>query len=100
MHASQVFAVGSIQEHGTVRGGTGWGAELARIWHKPLFVYDQDQRSWFRWTDAAWEPELEPVIPSEVFAGIGTQHLREDGCAAIEGLFRRTFGEPRGTVGG
>ncbi len=94
MHASQVFAVGSIQADGTVRGGTGWGAELARIWHKPLFVYDQDQRSWFNWTGAAWEPELEPVILSEVFAGLGTQHLREDGCAAIEALFRRTFGEP------
>jgi hypothetical protein len=83
-----------VQEDGTVRGGTGWGAELARIWNKPLFVYDQAKRSWFRWSGEAWELAPHPSIASEVFAGIGTQHLTEDGQAAIEGLFRRTFGEP------
>jgi hypothetical protein len=93
-NASQVFVVGIIQEDGTVRGGTGWGAELARLWKKPLFVFDQNRRSWFRWNGSAWEIASQPVITSDAFAGIGTQRLSEDGRAAIVDLFVRTFGEP------
>jgi hypothetical protein len=31
---------------------------------------------------------------SESFAGIGTQHLTDDGKKAIHDLFARSFGEP------
>ena len=27
----------------TVKGGTGWGAEFAKLCNKPLFVFDQDK---------------------------------------------------------
>jgi hypothetical protein len=94
-NASQVFVVGTIQEDNTVRGGTGWGAELARLWKKPLFVFDQNKRSWFRWSGTAWEIANQPSIISESFAGIGTQNLTEDGRQAIRDLFLRSFGEPR-----
>jgi hypothetical protein len=90
----QVFAVGVVQADGTVKGGTGWGVELARLWHKPLFVFDQTQRAWFRWSGTAWEPAAAPVITSERFAGIGTQTLSDDGRAAIRDLFQRSFGDP------
>ena len=93
-NANQVFVVGSIQNDGTVRGGTGWGAELARLWKKPLYVFDQQRRGWFRWSGSAWEICAAPSIVSESFAGIGTQHLTDDGRAAIAELFQRTFGEP------
>lgn len=92
--ASQVFVVGSIQDDGTVRGGTGWGAELARLWKKPLFVFDQSKKGWFRWSGKAWELASSPVITSESFAGIGTQNLTDDGRAAIHDLFLRSFGQP------
>jgi len=92
--ANQVFAIGVIQEDSTVRGGTGWGVELARLWKKPLFVFDQEKRAWFRWSGRAWEIVTAPVITSEAFAGIGTQSLSEDGRAAIRELFVRSFGEP------
>jgi len=92
--ASQVFVVGAIQEDGTVRGGTGWGAELARLWKKPLFVFDQNKRAWFRWSGAAWEIAHAPVLKSECFAGIGTQNLTEEGRTAINDLFLRSFGQP------
>ncbi len=92
--ASQVFVVGEIQHDNTVRGGTGWGAELARLWGKPLFVYDQPKRAWFKWSGAAWEIAHMPAITSESFAGIGTQNLDEEGKKAIRDLFRRSFGEP------
>lgn len=93
-NASQVFVVGAIQEDNTVRGGTGWGAELSRLWKKPLFVYDQDKRAWFRWSGSAWEIANLPVITSEAFAGIGTQNLTEHGREAIRDLFARSFPSP------
>jgi hypothetical protein len=92
--ASQVFVVGAIQDDGTVRGGTGWGAELARLWKKPLFVFDQQRGKWSRWTGSAWEEAILPVITSESFAGLGTQNLTNEGKAAIQELFLRSFGEP------
>jgi hypothetical protein len=93
-HASQVFVVGAVQDDNTVRGGTGWGAELARLWKKPLFVFDQNKGTWLKWSGAAWELAGHPSITHESFAGIGTQHLTEDGRRAIEDLFRRSFGDP------
>ncbi|MFT3773841.1 MAG: AAA family ATPase [Minicystis sp.] len=93
-NASQVFVVGTIQDDNTVRGGTGWGAELARLWKKPLYVFDQTKRSWFRWGGTAWEITSLPTITSESFAGIGTQNLTEEGRQAIHDLFLRSFGDP------
>lgn len=93
IQARQVFVVGYIQEDGTVRGGTGWGAELARLWKKPLYVFDQDQNAWRHWNGRSWEPITRPAITAETFAGIGTQRLSDEGRAAIQDLFRRSFGE-------
>jgi hypothetical protein len=93
-HASQVFVVGAVQDDNTVRGGTGWGAELARLWKKPLFVFDQKKGAWLKWSGTAWQLAGQPSIGSESFAGIGTQHLTEEGRRAIEDLFRRSFGDP------
>lgn len=93
-NAGQVFVVGSIQADNTVRGGTGWGAELARLWKKPLFVYDQTKRAWFRWSGTAWEIANQPVITNEGFAGIGTQNLTDEGRQAIRDLFARSFPQP------
>ncbi len=89
--ADQVFVVGAIQPDNTVRGGTGWGAELSKLWKKPLFVFDQSKRGWFQWSGTAWEIAHMPVITSENFAGIGTQDLTEEGRTAIRELFARSF---------
>ena len=43
----EIYVVGWIQEDGTVRGGTGWGAEFAKLCNKPLFVFDQAKGRWF-----------------------------------------------------
>lgn len=93
-NANQVFAIGVIQEDSTVRGGTGWGVELSRLWKKPLFVFDQEKRAWFRWSGKAWEITGAPVITAESFAGIGTQSLSDEGRRAISELFVRSFGDP------
>lgn len=87
----QVFVVGQIQQDGTVRGGTGWGAELARRWNKQLYVFDQMQNQWYYWDSQAWIP-AEPVITSHLFAGTGTANVTPEGRRAIEELFKRSFG--------
>ncbi len=91
----QVFVVGQIQDDGTVRGGTGWGAELARRWKKELYVFDQQQRGWFSWDGAKWQ-SAEPSIDSPMFAGTGTARLTDSGRQAIEDLFARSFGPEAG----
>lgn len=96
-NASEVFAVGIIQDDNTVRGGTGWGVELARLWKKPLFVFDQERKSWFRWSGRAWEMTQPPEISADSFAGVGTQSLTDEGRRAIAELFMRSFGEPATT---
>ena len=90
--ASEVFVVGSLQDNGTVRGGTGWGAELARLWSKPVCVFDQEKGAWFRWDATRWREEAAPTIERKSFAGIGTTKLTTEGSAAIERLFEASFG--------
>lgn len=86
----QVFSVGWIQTDDTVKGGTGWGVELAKWFSRPLSVYDQDRRAWFTWIDNRWEPDT-PLIRHDTFAGTGTRHLTADGRRAIRDLFDRSF---------
>ncbi|MFK4765703.1 hypothetical protein ACI3L3_13120 [Desulfobaculum sp. SPO524] len=88
----EVFVVGSIQEDGTVTGGTGWGAEYAKICNKPLYVFDQSKDAWFKWAKAQWEEVKEPVVGHHHFAGTGTRFLEENGKKALEDLFFRSFG--------
>lgn len=90
--ANQVFVIGLILENGTVKGGTGWAAELAKHLKKQLYVYDQEKRSWFTWDTEKWIDAKAPTIQSRRFTGTGTRHLSDDGRAAIEGLYERSFG--------
>lgn len=90
--AAEVFVVGTILPDKTVKGGTGWAAELARHWEKPLFVFDQEKRSWMSWENGDWAPQAEPRITKTRFCGTGTRFLSDDGRRAIQELFARSFG--------
>ena len=90
-NAQAIYVVGKILDDDTVMGGTGWGAEFAKLCNKPLFVFDQDRDAWSHWTEAAWQPAPAPVIRHPHFAGTGTRHLRDNGKAAIERLFANSF---------
>jgi hypothetical protein len=90
-----VIAVGWIQPDNTVKGGTGWGVELAKLFNRPLHVYDQDRQAWFAWREHHWVPE-EPVISDKTFAGTGTRNLTGEGSRALTDLFERSFGPARG----
>ena len=87
----EIFVVGTIQEDGTVTGGTGWGAEFAKICNKPLYVFSQDKAAWFTWENDAWKPIDPPVIRQAHFTGTGTRFLEDAGKQAIADLFARSF---------
>ena len=91
----EVYVVGAILDDLTVRGGTGWGAEFAKLCNKPLFVFDQSKDGWFRWSGSAWESLATaeaPVIAHPHFTGTGTRTLADNGRKAIHELFDRSFG--------
>lgn len=88
----QVFCVGWIKADNTVKGGTGWGAEFAKLCNKPLYVFDQREAGWFQWQNSAFELcEQPPVITEAQFTGTGTRLLEESGRQAITDLFQRTW---------
>ena len=87
----EIFVVGRILEDRTVKGGTGWGAEFAKLCNKPLFVFDQVRSTWFHWTGDDWEPAAAPRITHPHFTGTGTRFLEAAGREAIDALFARSF---------
>ncbi len=90
-NGQEIYVVGRILDDGTVKGGTGWGAEFAKLCNKPLYVFDQADDAWFRWNGDAWAEEQTPTITHTRFAGTGTRFLKDNGREAIEALFARSF---------
>ena len=91
-NAQEIYLVGKINDDDTVTGGTGVAAEYAKIFNKPLYVFDQDRDGWFRWAGEGWKNESAPVIRQPLFCGTGTRFLKANGQAAIDALLARTFG--------
>ena len=90
----EIYVVGTILDDRTVRGGTGWGAEFAKLCNKPLHVFDQDKDGWFRWNGEDWDAldgSDGPVITHPHCTGTGTRTIRENGKKAVDGLFARSF---------
>ena len=96
-NGQEIYVVGTVLEDGTVRGGTGWGAEFAKLCNKPLHVFDQEKNDWFTWTGSAWQARGTaggPVITHPHFTGTGTRTLKDNGRRAIAALFTRSFSKP------
>ena len=88
---NELFAVGWIQPDDHVKGGTGWGVELAKFFNRKVSVFDQDKGRWFTWGEGRWQ-ESEPTISGGPFAATGTRNLTDGGRQAIRDLFERSFG--------
>jgi hypothetical protein len=89
-----IYVVGTILPDATVRGGTGWGAEFAKLCNKPLYVFDQDKDRWHKWSGTEWQAlaaASAPVVAHPHFTGTGTRTLQPNGRRAIEELFDRSF---------
>jgi hypothetical protein len=92
------YVIGAILEDGKVRGGTGSGAEFAKLCNKPLHVFDQTREAWFTWGQTEWRQRSGsdlPVIEHIHITGTGTRLLEANGRAPIAGLFDRSFGRRR-----
>lgn len=93
-NGQEIYVIGEILEDKTVKGGTGWGAEFAKLCNKPLYVFDQRRGAWFGWNQIDWVEKKrgdDPVITHLHFAGTGTRFLEENGKSAVKELFERTF---------
>jgi hypothetical protein len=94
-NGQEIYVIGTILDDGTVRGGTGWGAEFAKLCNKPLHVFDQEKNSWYTWTGENWRQRGAtdgPVITHLHFTGTGTRRIQTNGKRAIEDLLTRSFG--------
>ena len=91
-NGQEIYVIGVILDDGHVRGGTGWGAEFAKLCNKPLYVFDQEKDAWFAWTSTDWKKLDEtPRVTHPHFTGTGTRHIGENGKRAIEELFTKSF---------
>ena len=93
-NGQEVYVIGHILNDGTVKGGTGWGAEFAKLCNKPLHVFDQDKNAWFSWSGNEWRavrPNDALVITHPHFTGTGTRQLQDNAKRAIEDLYKRSF---------
>jgi hypothetical protein len=93
-NGQEIYVVGTILDDGTVRGGTGWGAEFAKLCNKPLHVFDQAKNAWYRWNEDGWEGSSgasTPIITHAHFTGTGTRALQGTGRRAIDDLLVRSF---------
>lgn len=88
----QVLVVGTILDDNTVKGGTGWAVELAKLFNRPLGVYDQQREKWFIWQGGIWQEGC-PGINYDTLACSGTRNLTETGRKAIAELFREAFAQ-------
>jgi len=92
-NSMEVFIIGKILDDKTVKGGTGWGTEFAKICNKPLNVFDQEQNRWFKWDSENWISIAAPKITKIHFMGGGTRILEDNGKKAISDLFQNSFGK-------
>ena len=93
-NGQEIYVIGTVLDDKTVRGGTGWGAEFAKLGNKPLHVFDQGRGCWLHWTGRDWRVlsgAEAPVITHPHFTGTGTRSLQANGKQAIEALLSRSF---------
>ncbi|KAL4794318.1 hypothetical protein BDV19DRAFT_365135 [Aspergillus venezuelensis] len=91
--ASSCYAVTVLRnaEKGERVGGTAWTTTMFSLLHpesKELYVFDMERDGWVQWDPAGkeWVGIERPPRPREVWAGIGSRELSENGKMAIRRL--------------
>lgn len=96
-NSNQVFAVSEICKRPDLEyvvGGTGWAIQMAIDNKKEVYVFDQEQDAWFKWSYSKSRFNVlknAPTISDTNFAGIGTRKIKENGIQAIQKLFETSF---------
>ena len=99
-NSDAVFAVGqriskdghivSIKNGKEQLSGTAYAVQMAKDAGKPIHVFEQERKQWFRWENGKWIQEETPVLTRD-FAGIGTREIDESGRQAIRDVYEKTF---------
>ena len=91
MYAFGKFAQNS-QGLECVDGGTGWGVEMARLMHKPLYLYSMTHNRWFKYdrVENRFEACLEPIMSlmGKTCVIIGTRNMEAHTDGAV---YRTSF---------
>jgi predicted NAD-dependent protein-ADP-ribosyltransferase YbiA (DUF1768 family) len=113
-NSDAVFAIGTLGKKGdiwkgdeksaeprrllkeSVQGGTGYAVEMAIQAGKPVFVFDQVRKQWYKNIGGVWSKSDIPVLTKN-FAGIGTREINEDGKKAIRDVYENTFSKTAAT---
>jgi hypothetical protein len=107
-YSTQTFGIGNIVEPGkksqkgyyskskfeTIEGGTGYAIQMSIDHFREVYVFDQTQLKWFKWSYSAMkfiQLEMVPKITCQNFAGIGTRQINVQGIDAIRQLYQNTF---------
>jgi hypothetical protein len=88
-NSEAIFAVGIVNGE-NVMGGTGWAIGCAIDNKKPVYVFDQNYKSWFYYDYDDDRFQIYEGIPklTDKFAGIGTRNINNEGIMAIVSLFK------------
>jgi hypothetical protein len=107
-YSDQVLAIGTIIKPGSkgskgyynkgkyevVDGGTSYAVQCSINNGKIVYVFDQIQNKWFRWSYSSLSFVFEkntPKISYQNFAGIGTREINKNGIQAIRNVYLSTF---------
>lgn len=72
------------------KGGTGYAIQMAINECKPVYVYDQIRKGWFKNIDGIWSRSETPILTKN-FSGIGTREINNFGIQAIKDVYNKTF---------
>lgn len=108
-YSNQIFAIGTLMrvnernnegyynkgKYTVVNGGTGFAVMMAIVNKKPVFVFDQDEIQWYKWSysvnDYVKINEEDVYITDRDFTGIGTREINENGINAINGVLKNSL---------
>jgi len=93
-----IFAIGNISDDFKfVKSGTGWAVQMSIDNNKPVFLFEQNENSWFEYSYEEQKFVKINYIPklTKNFAGIGTREINENGKKAIIELFKENFDDKR-----
>lgn len=106
-YSKQIIAIGRILNPGDkgskgyrcqskyqcVDGGTGYAVQMAINHSKEVWVFDQFDKNWYRWSYSSMSFIKSdcPKISTQNFSGIGTREITPTGIDAIRNVYKKTF---------
>jgi ribA/ribD-fused uncharacterized protein len=93
LNSQVVFAIGTINWDTNIpNGGTAWAVGMGILRNIPVYFFDQEKKSWFKYNTTSWEEIDFPddrVFEYKDFTGIGTRGLDDSGKLAIKDIVNR-----------